>query len=357
MSRSTLRARRRRAHSPAGRTGSWLALPRVARWRMSRRGVWGTLALLALLCLSAWMGSGLPQARGAAASQAPRVATLRARAPTTIPAVLHWVDTVNQTAYTVRVTAAGSHATGELTFSLPTGDQIRGSVPLQAQADGTSTQQTSGPSGACASGILATAKLEASASGTPTTTSHVGAGKPATTPVLFALTTRIGPQGLVAYAGLGYASADDAAGVERVCGSGAIVFQVLAGCTAQACTDPLATASPNVGKHNSALTRASAANTRESWSAVYAISSQSVKAQYTAADFANALSAQQKARGKITRISPITTPPVVQYDAAGQAYFAVTQTVTLDRNGATSARQVTSYYVLEDGEWHFWFSA
>ncbi|HEV2236821.1 MAG TPA: hypothetical protein VGR57_09210 [Ktedonobacterales bacterium] len=182
-------------------------------------------------------------------------------------------------------------------------------------------------------------------------------GKPSTTPVVFALTTRIGPQGLVAYVGLAYASAEDAIGIKRVCGPVSFTYQVLAGCTAQTCTDPLATAGPDVGKHNSAVTHASAANTKDSWNAVYAISSQSVKAQYTETDFANALIAQQKAKGKITRISPITTPPVVQYDAAGQAYFAVTQTVTLDRNGATTSRQVTSFYVLEGGEWHFWFSA
>jgi hypothetical protein len=255
------------------------------------------------------------------------------------------------------VTESGTHAAGELTFSLPTGDQIRGTVPLQAQADGMSTQQASGPSGACVAGILAPANPQAPASGSLTVTSRGGEGKPLTVPVFFALTTRIGPQGLVAYAALGYASANDAAGVKRICGSGSIAYQMLAGCTALVCTDPLATASPDAGKHYNAVVHASTANTKDSWKAVYAISSQSVKAQYSADDFANALMAQQKARGKITRISPITSAPQVQYDAAGQAYFAVTQTMTLDRNGTTKTQQVTSYYVLEGGEWHFWFSA
>jgi hypothetical protein len=354
MRQSSQRARRQQAQARAHHARPLPALGRLARIVTSSRSAWAALALLAIVSLSAWAGLGLPHARGATLT---RTAPLRALAPKTIPAVLHWVDATNQTAYTVRVNETGTHAAGELTFSLPTGDQIRGIVPLQAQPDGTSTQQTSGPSGACATGILALVNPQTSANGTLTVTSRIGEGRSLAVPVFFALTTRIGPQGLVAYAALGYAGVNDAVGVKRICGSGTIAYQVLAGCTAQACTDPLATASPDAGKHYGAVVHASAANTRDSWKAVYATSSQSVKAQYSADDFANALMAQQQARGKITRISPITSAPQVQYDAAGQAYFAVTQTVTLDRNGSTKSEQITAYYVLEGGEWHFWFSA
>lgn len=360
--RSTSRIRRQRT---LHRTR--MALPRASLLPAMRRCAhvggppavrWVAMALMLLVGFGVWLGAAAGLAHGAAEASDRPIALGRASPPGRVPDVVRWEDPVDQTSYAVRLNAAGPHKAGELLFTLPNGDEIQGTVPLQAQPDGTSTQQANSALGLCTSGSLATVQLKASAASvTHVVKSSGAAGKSYVSPVVFALTARIGPQGLVAYAGLSYASAEDAAGVSRVCSPGSFDFQVLAGCTAQACTDPLATAGPTVGKHNDAVVHASAANTVESWKAVYALSAQSVKGQYSDIGFANALIAQQKAKGKITHISPIASPPAVQYDAAGQAYFGVTQAVTVDRNGTITTQHVTSYYVLEGGQWHFWFSA
>jgi hypothetical protein len=40
-----------------------------------------------------------------------------------------------------------------------------------------------------------------------------------------------------------------------------------------------------------------------------------------------------------------------------QAHFTVTDSVTLDKgNGGSSSVIVTSYYLLESGQWVYWFA-
>ncbi|HEX9411966.1 MAG TPA: hypothetical protein VF916_00550 [Ktedonobacterales bacterium] len=318
---------------------------------------WVAATLMLLVGCGAWL-SAAGLAHGVAEASDRPLAFGRASPPSHVPDVVHWEDPAHQTAYAVRLNTAEAHLAGEFLFTLPNGDEIRGTVPLQLQPDGIPMQQANSTLGSCTSGALATVRLKSSAAAVTHVDQISGAaGRTYVSSVVFALTARIGAQGLVAFAGLSYAGAEDAAGVSRVCSPGSFDYQMQAGCTALACTDPLATAGPTVGKHNDAVMHASMANNVDGWKAVYAMSAQSVKGQYSDVGFANALMAQQTAKGKITHISPIASPPAVQYDAAGQAYFTATQDVTVDRNGTTTTQHVTAYYVLESGLWHFWFSA
>lgn len=129
-----------------------------------------------------------------------------------------------------------------------------------------------------------------------------------------------------------------------------------AGCTIDGCdTDPLDTAAAAVATFDSDLEQSASSG---NWTAVYNLSSESITGQYTTLDdFAAVMRQQENQVGTITEISSLAAGPNVQIDAAGQAYFAVTQTVTLEKGGNASTRDVTTYYVLEGGRWLFWFSA
>jgi hypothetical protein len=61
--------------------------------------------------------------------------------------------------------------------------------------------------------------------------------------------------------------------------------------------------------------------------------------------------------GKITAITPIPETVAVQTAPTGESYFIAHSDVTFLLNGQTSTRRVASYYLLEGGQWRFWFSA
>jgi hypothetical protein len=80
-------------------------------------------------------------------------------------------------------------------------------------------------------------------------------------------------------------------------------------------------------------------------------------AQYGGDRFGTLIAQQAQKKGRIKSITPSNSSPQVQFDAAGQAYFTVTDSVGLDKGGGnTSVVTVTSYYLLESGQWVFWFS-
>jgi hypothetical protein len=334
------------------------------------RGPWLLVSVFPLLLLAGvGLGTGMraPLVHAEAGARTQHASVGRASPPDRAPNTGHWSDPQQQTAYTLRLQETTHSVPGQFVFLLPNGGQVRGFVPLRLQPDNTTTQQASSSQGQCAQGVLAVTRLNPSQIAglttpiSPAALAASSAGLGYATPIVFSLTSRIGQYGLVAYAGLSYAAADDAAGVSRVCGSTAgaasLDYQMASGCTADACTDPLATAGPAVGKHDGAIVHAAGANTTDAWREVYNLSARSVTGQYTDSDFAAIMTAQTGSKGRITQISPITSAPAIQFDAAGQAYYSVTQTVTLDRNGTTSTQQITSYYLLEGGAWLFWFSA
>jgi hypothetical protein len=61
--------------------------------------------------------------------------------------------------------------------------------------------------------------------------------------------------------------------------------------------------------------------------------------------------------GKITAITPSPETVAVQTSPTGQTYFIVHSAVTFSLKGQASTRTIASYYLLEGGQWRFWFSA
>jgi len=53
----------------------------------------------------------------------------------------------------------------------------------------------------------------------------------------------------------------------------------------------------------------------------------------------------------------VTTTPTIQFGTVGQPFFAVQQTATLSHGGKMFTRSITSYFLLEQGTWRFWFSS
>jgi hypothetical protein len=293
-----------------------------------------------------------------AASAAPaRVSTLvRAIAPGQLPPVARWVDPTDQTAYALLLSAQDRRQPGQFVFDLPSGNQLSGYVPLTQQPDGSYVQQSSSAAGACVTGQLTLAQPKPGQIPVPSPKTAPTSPVPAPSAVVLHLQARLDPHALVVYVGISYAAQSDSQGVNRVCTQAPVDYQVLSGCTFTNCTAPLDTAVPRASKHGSAVITATRTGASGDWQAVYNLTAHDLTGQYDANSFAAALNEQVSRKGHITSISPISSPPTVQYDAAGQAYFEVTQTVTLERNGTTTTQQVTSYYLLEGGQWLFWFS-
>lgn len=181
---------------------------------------------------------------------------------------------------------------------------------------------------------------------------HKGGPTPASYLVYFNLHAVIDRYGILAYSRFGTALITLPPGdIDQICRPTNPVFvEMNSGCTASGCPDPLAAVGGAVASFDQSITRSD-------YTTLYGQTSQVVKGQYTTAQFVAAMRDQEGRVGKITGISPINPSTVrVQIDIAGQAYFAVSQTVTISLNGQSSSRHVTSYYLLEGGHWLFWFS-
>jgi hypothetical protein len=257
------------------------------------------------------------------------------------PDVAHFVDNQDGTALTLRLLPAGNEVAGQFTLAISsspkqpilTGAQIRGFLPLAPQPDGTLVQaDVSGatPAPIATSGLLYLANNAPAGVATSLATRGGGPLK-----VAFTWFARIEPHGLGAYATLTAPS---------------LSFVLASGCTPDACADPLASAGQTVQQYGTAVTQGD-------WPTAYALSSSVLTGQYTSQEFTSFLSQQADSVGKITNIASDSGPVTVQFDNGGQAYFAVKQTITLNHAGATSTRAVASYFLLEGGQWHFWFSA
>lgn len=356
MRRTSIALRRRRqARRALNGTTGLSGHPRLLLGWLGRLGGgpglhWAVIAMVALLAVA-----GLVASRPATPVQArhghvaaPAAHTLaRAQPPAALPAVGRWVDPAHGTAYTVRlqgdVTPTAIAAVGRpgaFTFATPKGEQIQGFAGLARQPDNSITQgPPSGTPAQCGKGVIVT---------------DAGA-----TAVVFTLRARFDQYALVAYATISYALSSDQQGFAAVClgdGTPPFTYVMASGCTPDTCTDPLAAAGPAVTGYDTAVV-AAAQRGGGAWDAVYALTARTITGQYTRAQFAAALDKQAGTRGRIRAISEPDAPPEVVFDAAGQAYFAVAQTVTTQLNGATTDHRVTTYYLLEGGQWLFWFTA
>ncbi|WIG59481.1 MAG: hypothetical protein OJF49_002228 [Ktedonobacterales bacterium] len=357
MRRTTFRdvraARRRRADSSAG--GRWAALARYLRGAAPRgSALWWLSATLSLLLAATALSAASPAPASGASLAAARASVLRMRAapPTALPVVARWTDATNGTAYSVQLTDVANLKPGgitraQFTFTTPKGDQLAG-VLLVAQLTDNSYVQSVGEAFSaaritCAKGVLAT-----SGSGGQT--------------IVYTFAAHFDQYALVAYAHLAYASAQDDKGISAVCGGqtgqpGETELDMLSGCDATTCTSPLDTAGPTVASYDAAMITAARGGGPAAWGPVYNASSQTLRGQYGADQFASVMSALVNKNGRITAITPVGGAPQTEFDAAGQGYFTITETVTVDHGGGkTTTATVTSYYLLEGGRWAFWFS-
>lgn len=333
---------------------TWLSVF-AARWpAIQRRGSGGRIgaAILLLVCASLLTGARLGGAAATGPSQ--HLATLRVSPPSGLPQIARWIDVSHGTSYTVDLRATASidvaaAAGSRFTFTTPTGDQLAASLPIAKLADGTFTQATpvNATTGApaCLKGVL-----------------HLSKNSGGAQAIVYTLVTRFDQYAMVAYAHLVYASVRDETGAAGVCanltGQGSEqALDMLSGCTASGCTSPVDTAGPTVTAFESSVVGAAKQGGAQPWKQIYAGTSRAMTAQYGGDRFGTLIERQAQTKGRIKSITPSGSSPQVQFDAAGQAYFIVTDSVELDKGGGnTSVVTVTSYYLLESGQWVFWFS-
>lgn len=324
-------------------------------WSAIRRGASGRpgAAVLLLLCASLLTGARLGSAAGTGLSQ--QRVVLRVSPPSGLPPVARWIDVNHGTSYTLDLRANASRGAAvaadgyRFTFTTPSGDQLAASLPIAKLADGSYTQSTpvNSATGAltCLQGILRLSKNSGGAQG-----------------VVYTLMTHFDQYAMVAYAHLVYAPTRDKPGSVGVCsgqtGQGSEqALDMLSGCTVSGCTSPVDTAGPTVAAFESSVVGSAKQGSSQSWKHIYAGTSRVMTAQYGSDRFGTLIEQQAQKKGRIKSITPSSAIPQVQFDAAGQAYFTVTDSVRLDKGGGnTSVVTVTSYYLLESGQWVFWFS-
>jgi hypothetical protein len=271
--------------------------------------------------------------------------------PNGLPNVARWQDEAQKTAFSIRLgapaatSAKGSASTtgfsaaigNTYSFTLPSGDQIVGEAFLSKQA-----------SGDIITGGCRVARLVAS--------------NPQQ--VVAQLNAHFDASALVAFAQISFVGASTvtdpiqlAALCKKATGN---TFTMQSGCDPSGvCIDPVATASVALPKYENQLVAANNAPSpsQATWQQVYDSSSSVIRGQYSNAQFADAMARAIEKVGKITAITPIPETIAVQTAPTGESYFIAHSDVTFLLNGQTSTRRVASYYLLEGGQWRFWFSA
>jgi hypothetical protein len=322
----------------------------LARW----------LALAGLLAVAALVGSSgagfaSPPAHAAPSSthgsNGASAAALWRAADTRTAA--SWRDLTHATAFSLRPLTAGNLLTRaaagtEYVFVLPDGSQVLGTnqvltqvlVQLRSLGPGDPFDTIQSICGA-AERVFAHADAAGSTGKRLDAYTEFGEAR---------LVLHIGQGGLIAYAGLSYGASGN------LC-TQPPTWEMMAGCvgaqTPADCTPP---APPAVAASSYGTAFAAAVQSHD-WSAVYALNSQTIQAQYTAASFAAVMNQGAAQEGQITSISASLTTPLVSFDSDGQAYFIATQRITIAAQGSTTTRQISSYFLLEGGAWRFWFSA
>ncbi len=356
-SHSRLSARRR-----VRATGGIPLLPRRIPARQILQGLarrrprlerWPTLPiLLAVLALALLLGGWTPRTSTVAAqSGAPALAARQqlASGPRT---VARWFDPADRTAMLLALLESQGQAPGTFTFTLPSGDEVQAQKlgPLLVLARELS-QLSPDATFDVATTVCGPAKLLAA---------KAASGAGIAQQVNMVLGIHIGQGGLLAYAGLNYTVVSPASPVLFAAAATSCVltspqYEMKAGCSdlKSPCAALLTPAQAATQYDQSMVTAAAQGN----WDTVYALTGQAVTAQYSSTAAFGALMQQQVQRvGRITALTPAGAPSAIQLNAQGQAYFVAQDNMTLDHNGSTSQKLITSYYVLEGGGWRFWFS-
>jgi hypothetical protein len=308
-------------------------------------------ALLAVVCIATiTMVTRPPTVHGSAAANMARQFV----GPEGFPDVARWQDEAQKTAFSIRLRAhAAASAKGAASqtsfsaaigntysFTLPSGDQIVGEVFLTKQPNGDFN------AGGCQLARLAASRPQQ---------------------VVAALNTHFDAHALVAFAQISFVAVSSvadplqlAALCKKATGN---TFTMQSGCDPSGvCVDPVAMASVALPRYENQLIAANKAPSQATWQQVYDSSSSVIRGQYSNGQYSNGQFADAMAHaiqkaGKITAITPVPETIAVKTSATGQSYFIAHSAVTFSRNGQTSTRTIASYYLLEGGQWRFWFSA
>lgn len=334
-------------HTPHSRRMRRRHIQHTFSWpQPNARAVRLVSALLAVVCLATIaMMTRPPTAHGSAAANMARQFV----GPEGFPDVARWQDEAQKTAFSIRLRApAAASAKGSASqtsfsaaigntysFTLPSGDQIVGEV--------FPTRQPNGDFNVAGCQV---ARLVAS--------------RPQQ--VVATLSSHFDAHALVAFAQIGFvvaSSVADPAQLAALCKKATgNTFTMQSGCDPSGvCVDPVATASVALPRYENQLIAANKAPSPSSWQQVYDSSSGVIRGQYSSGQFADAMARAIKKAGKITAITPVAETIAVQTSPTGQSYFIAHSAVTFSRNGQTSTRTIASYYLLEGGQWRFWFSA
>jgi hypothetical protein len=288
--------------------------------------------LLAVVCLAVvMMGTRLPTAQGSAAANVTRQFV----GPNGVPDVARWQDEAQRTAFSIRLTVSKEPPGNTYSFTLPSGDQIVGGVFLKTHENG-------------------------DFEGLSCQSARLLGDKPRQ--VVAELTTRFDAHALVAFAQIRYIVADTIDGpngLAFLCKQANNTYTMQSGCgPSGACVDPVAAASVAAPRYENQLVAANKAPSPSAatWRPVYDSSSSVIRGQYNSEQFADAMARAIEKVGKITAITPIAETVVVQTAKTGESYFIAHSDVTFSLNGKSSTRTVASYYLLEGGQWRFWFS-
>jgi hypothetical protein len=313
--------------------------------RPSARVVRLVAVALAVGCLATVaLATRAPTAHGGAAANVSR----RFVGPSGFPDVARWQDETQKTAFSIRLRATaaaslkGSSATTDFSanfgnpysFTLPSGEQIVGTVTLSLQRNGGFN------GGGCQVAQLVSSKPQQ---------------------VVATLDTFFDAHALVAAAQIRYIVADYIDGpnvLASLCKEANNTYTMLSGCDPTgACVDPVATASVAPPHYENQLIAANKSPSPAAWQQVYDSSSSVIRGEYSNTQFADAMAQAIEKVGKITAIAPVAETITVQTSATGQSYFIAHSDVTFSHKGQSSTRRIASYYLLEGGQWRFWFSA
>jgi hypothetical protein len=316
--------------------------PRLERWPT-------VPMLLAVLVLALLLGGWTPRTSAIGAQSGAPARAARQQLASGPRTVARWLDPASRTAVLLALLESQGQAPGTLTFTLPNGDEVQAQKlgPLlglarelsQLSPDATYDVATT----VCGPATLLAAK-PASAAGIAQQVNMV-------------LGIHIGQGGLLAYAGLNYTPVAPVlfAAAATSCVLTSPRYEMKAGCSdLKSPCATLPTPAQAAAQYDQSMVTAAA---QGNWDTVYALTGQAVTAQYSSTAAFGALMQQQVQRaGRITALTPASAPSAIQFNAQGQAYFVAQDNMTLDHNGNTSQKLMTSYYLLEGGGWRFWFS-
>ncbi len=109
------------------------------------------------------------------------------------------------------------------------------------------------------------------------------------------------------------------------------------------------------GNAEQVVTEVMTATETSNWEALYGLISSTFVGDTTLEEFAAHFSAQEAEFGRVVGVELLSEPDI-RLSPIGNWFFTIRTRVTFDTNGSLETDEFTDVYILEDGEWKFWFS-